>query len=76
MKKSILKFGDIENKKQKFLQNKRPPSIKNIVFHKIVVSNKVSFGKKDFEYFDLYVFFSQICVPIEEILMKLNIYLF
>ena len=52
----------------KFLQHKRPISIKNIHINKIVVPNRVSFGKKGFKYFigykdtkkiDLYVYFSQ-----------------
>ena len=68
MEKTIIKFGDIEIEKQKFHQNKKPISIKNIDINKIVVSNKISFGKKRFKYFigykytekiDLYVYFSQ-----------------
>ena len=51
MEKSIIKFGDIEIEKEKFHQNKRPISIKNIDINEIVVSNKVSFGKKGFKYF-------------------------
>ena len=51
MEKTIIKFGDIEIGKQKFHQHKRPISIKNIDINKIVVSNKVSFGKKGFKYF-------------------------
>ena len=51
MEKTIIKFGDIEIEKQKFHQHKRPISIKNIDINKIVVSNKVSFGKKGFKYF-------------------------
>ena len=51
MEKTIIKFGDIEIEKQKFHQHKRPISIKNIDINKIVVSNKVSFGKKGFTYF-------------------------
>ena len=63
MEKIIAKFGDIEIQKQKFHQHKGPISIKNIL-----VSNKVSFGKKGFKYFtdyknakklELYVYFSQ-----------------
>ena len=50
MKKKIIKFGDIELEKQKFYQDKRPILIKNININKIVVSNKVSFGKKGFKY--------------------------
>ena len=49
--KAIIKFGDIEIKKQKFHQHKIPISIKNIDISKTVVSNKVSFDKKRFRYF-------------------------
>ena len=67
MEKNI-KFGDIEIQKQKYCQHKGPISIKNIDNNKIVVSNKVSFGKKGLKYFigykdakklNLYVYFSQ-----------------
>ena len=44
--KIILQFSHTEIKKQTFHQHKRPISIKNIDMNKIVVSNKVSFGKK------------------------------
>ena len=47
----IIKFGDIEIQKQKYHQHKELISIKNIDFNKIVVSNKVSFGKKGFKCF-------------------------
>ena len=49
--KKIIKFGDIEIEKKKFHQYKSPLSINNIDINKIVVSNKVSFGKNDFKYF-------------------------
>ena len=45
IEKTIIKFGDIESEKQKFCQYKRSVSMKNIDINKIVVSNKVSFGK-------------------------------
>ena len=51
LEKTITKFSDIEIKKQKFHQHKRPISIRNIDINKIVVSNKVSFSKKGFKYF-------------------------
>ena len=35
IEKSVIKFGDIEIEKQKFHQNKRPISIKNIDINKI-----------------------------------------
>ena len=47
IEKTITKFGDIEIQKQKFHQHKGPISIKNIDINKIVVSNKIYFGKKD-----------------------------
>ena len=47
--KSNINFGDIEIKKQKLHQYKRPISTKNIEINQIVVSNKVSFGKKGFQ---------------------------
>ena len=48
MEKTIIKFGDIEIEKQKFHQHKKPISIKDIDINKIIISNKVSFGKKGF----------------------------
>ena len=50
MEKTFIKLGDIENEKQKFHQHKRSISMKNIDISKIVVSRKVSFGKKGFKY--------------------------
>ena len=44
----------IEIEKQKFHQHKNNFSMKNIDINKIVVSNKVSFGKKGFKYFISY----------------------
>ena len=41
----------LKSTKQKFHQHKRLISIKNIDINKIVVSNKVFFGKKGFKYF-------------------------
>ena len=49
MEKTIIVDIDIE--RQKFHQYKRPISIKNKDVNKIVVFNKVSFGKKGFKYF-------------------------
>ena len=50
----IIKCGDIEAEKQKFHQHKEAISIKDIDIIKIGISNKVSFGKKGFEYFTGY----------------------
>ena len=51
MDKTIIKFDDTEVEKYKFRQHKSPFLIDNIDINKILVSNKVSFGKKNFEYF-------------------------
>ena len=51
MEKTVIKYGDIEIEKQKFYQHERPISKKYIDINKIVVSNKVSFGKKGFRCF-------------------------
>ena len=68
MEKTIIKFVDIEIKKQKYHQHKRPILIKNIEINITVVSNKIFFHKKDFKHFtgykdaiklNLYVHFSQ-----------------
>ena len=54
MEKTTRKCGDFKIQKQKFHQHKGPISIKNIDTNKIVVSNKVFFGKKGFKYFIVY----------------------
>ena len=78
MDKKIIQFDDTEIETYKFHQNKSPFSIDNIDINKIVVSNKVSFGKKNFKYFigykdakklGLYPYFFQKLVHIEETLM-------
>ena len=71
MEKAIIKFGNIEIKKQTCL-------IKNIDITKIVVSNKISFGKKSFNCFIAYKNVEirplHLFLPkIEETLLKLNI---
>ena len=71
----IIKFFGFKIVKRKFHQHNEPTSIKNIDINKIVISNKVSFGKKGFEYFigyndakklDLYVYFSQKSLHIDK----------
>ena len=51
MSKEIKTFGNIVVKKQKFHQPKSPISIFDVNIGKIVVSNKVPFGKKKIKYF-------------------------
>ena len=82
----IITFADIEIQKQKFHQHNGPISIKNIDINKIVVPNKVSFGKKGFKYFigykdtkkikPLCIFLPKMSAYRKDLKMKLNIYLF
>ena len=51
MDKKIVKFGDTEIEECKFHQIKSLISINDIDINKIVVSNKLPFGKHDFQYF-------------------------
>ena len=44
-------MDDTEIEKYKFHLHNSPISVNNIDINKIVVSNKVSFGEKDFKYF-------------------------
>ena len=51
MDKNIIKFDDTEIEEYKFHQNKSPILIIDIDVNKIIVSNKLRFGKQDFKYF-------------------------
>ena len=53
MKKNI-RFDDTDIEKYKFHHHKSPILGNNIDINKLAVSNKVSFGKKDFKYFTGY----------------------
>ena len=46
MEKIIIKFGDIEVKKQRFHQHKRPILLKYMDINGIVVSNKIFLVKE------------------------------
>ena len=85
MDKNSLKFDDPEVEIYKFHQHKSPIWIDNIDINKIVVSNKVSFGKKDFNYFiankdakevTLLCIFPPEISAYRRVLIKLNVCLF
>ena len=46
MEKIIIKFGDIEVKKERFHQHKRPILLKYMNINEIVVSNKIFLVKE------------------------------
>ena len=49
MAKKIINFGNTEVEKHKFHQSKSPIPIDNVDVNKLIISNKVSIGKKDFD---------------------------
>ena len=51
MDKKIIQFDDTEIEEYKFHRSKTPILINDIDINKIVVFNKLSFGKQDFKYF-------------------------
>ena len=50
MGKEILTFGDIEIEKDKFYHHKCPIFLKDVNIDKVLVSNKISSGKKNYKY--------------------------
>ena len=55
MGKRIVKFDDTKIEEYKFHQNKSPILINARDINRIVVSNKLLFGKQDFKYFTGYI---------------------
>ena len=51
MDKNIIKFDGSEIEEYKFHQNKSPIPINDTDINKMVVSNKLPFGKQGFKYF-------------------------
>ena len=51
MIKKIVTFGETDIEKHKFHGHKNPILVYDVDINKILVSNKVSFGKKSFRYF-------------------------
>ena len=54
MDKKIIKFDDTEIEEYKFHQYKSPILRNDLNINKIVVSNKLHFGKQNFKYFISY----------------------
>ena len=54
MNKKVIKFDDTEIEEYEFYQYKSPIWINEIDINKIAISNKFSFGKQDFKYFNSY----------------------
>ena len=68
MGKEILTFGNIEIEKDKFYHNKIPVNLRDVDIEKVLVSKKISFGKKNCKYFIC-------CLHIDHKFKQLNIML-
>ena len=56
MGKETLTFGDIEIEKNKFDSYKSPCPLRDVDIEKVLVSNKISFGEKNYKYFIGYLY--------------------
>ena len=56
MDKEILMFWDIEIEKNKFYFHKTPIFLKDVDIVKVLVSNKISSGEKNYKYFFGYLY--------------------
>ena len=72
MGKEILTFGNIEIKKK--YRYKSPVPLRDVDVEKAIVSNKISFGEKNYKYFIGYLHNSDKVIPLH--VMLLNKHLF
>ena len=73
MSKEMLMFRDIELKK-KTLPQKNSYFLKDVDIEKIFVSNKISFGEKNYKYFIDYLYNDNKVKPLHMILPKASAY--
>ena len=59
MSKEILTFLNIEIEKNKFFHNKASIFFKDVDIDKVLVSNKFSFGNKNYQYFIGYLYYDK-----------------
>ena len=74
MGKEILTFGDTEIKKIKFYRHKSPIFLKDVDIEKVLVSNKISFGGKNYKYFIGYLYNDNKVKPLHIMLPKTSAY--
>ena len=71
MSKKILTFGDIEIEKNKFYRyNNSIFSKKDVDTEKVLVSNKISFGSKNYIYFIGYLYNNHQVKPLHTVFPK------
>ena len=72
MGKEILTFGDIEMEKN--YRNKTPIFLKDVDIEKVLVSNKISFGEKNYKYLIGYLYNDNKVKPLHIMLPKTSTY--
>ena len=70
MDKEILPSGDIEIEKNKFYHNTSLISLKDLDTEKVLVSNKISSGEKNYKYFIGYLYNDRKVKPLHIMLPK------
>ena len=74
MGRKMLTLEDIEVKKSKLYHNKTPISAQDEDIEKVLVSNKISFGEKNFKYFIGYMNYGNKVKPLHIMLPKTSTY--
>ena len=76
MGKEILTFGNIETEKKCFFyRNNTPAFKKDVDIEKALVSNKISFGDKNYKYFIGYLYNDNKAKPLHMMLPKTIAYI-
>ena len=75
MGKEIWTFGSIEIEKNKFYFYKTPIFLKDADIEKVLVSNKISFGEKNYKYFIGYLYNDNKVKPLHIMLPKTSPYI-
>ena len=73
MGKEILTSGDIAIEKNRFYRHKTPIFLNAVYIEKILVSNKISFGEKNYKYFIKYLYDHKV-KPLHIMLPKMSTY--
>ena len=74
MGKKILTFGVIEIEKNKFYRHNTPTFLKDVDIEEVLVSNKISFGEKNYKYFIGYLYIDNKLKPLNIMLPIISAY--
>ena len=74
MSEKILMFGDIETEKNKFYRHKSSIFLKDVDIEKVLKSNKISSGGKNYDYFIGYLYNDYKVKPLHIMLPETSAY--